>query len=140
MFQSRNGAWNMRIILALAALCLGVMPALAGADRDAEREYLARLAHELAALMPLLETAERHADPDARIRFPLRLAAPGSGAGGAGDPGAPAGAPRGAAPGRAAARGLPPVNAAQQSAFTQASAVTPGTLLLTIARSRPCCT
>jgi RAQPRD family integrative conjugative element protein len=69
MFQSRNGAWNMRIILALAALCLGVMPALAGADRDAEREHLARLAHELAALAPLLAAAERHADPDARIRF-----------------------------------------------------------------------
>ena len=59
----------MRIRLALLLLCLGLSPAVAGADRDTEREYLARLAHELHALTPLLETAERHADPDARIRF-----------------------------------------------------------------------
>ena len=59
----------MRIIVALVALCLSVMPALAGADRDAEREHLARLAHELEALAPLLDGAQRHADPDARIRF-----------------------------------------------------------------------
>jgi RAQPRD family integrative conjugative element protein len=59
----------MRIIAALVALCLSVMPAFAGGDRDAEREHLARLVHELEALAPLLDAAERHADPDARIRF-----------------------------------------------------------------------
>ena len=59
----------MRLRLALLLLCLGLSPIVAGADRDTEREYLARLAHELHALTPLLETAERHADPDARIRF-----------------------------------------------------------------------
>jgi len=69
MAASTHGAWTMRIRLALLLLCLGLMPAVAGADRDTEREYLARLAHELHALTPLLETAERHADPDARIRF-----------------------------------------------------------------------
>jgi RAQPRD family integrative conjugative element protein len=60
----------MRISLALLAVCLGWMPALAGgADQDAEREQMARFVHELQAIMPLLDAAERHADPDARIRF-----------------------------------------------------------------------
>lgn len=35
----------------------------------AEREHLARLLHEIEALGPLIDEAERHADPDARIRF-----------------------------------------------------------------------
>jgi len=39
------------------------------ADVDAEREALARIAHELAALEPLLKQAESQANPDARIRF-----------------------------------------------------------------------
>ena len=39
------------------------------ADADAERESLARLVQELAALEPLIHTAEAHADLDARIRF-----------------------------------------------------------------------
>ena len=41
----------------------------AAADADAEREVLARIAHELEALSPLLEEAESQANPDARIRF-----------------------------------------------------------------------
>jgi RAQPRD family integrative conjugative element protein len=59
----------MRTRLALLLLCLGLSPGGAGADRASERAYHARVAHELEAIMPLLETAERHADPDARIRF-----------------------------------------------------------------------
>lgn len=39
------------------------------ADADAEREALARLAHEIEALAPLVEKAEAQANPDARIRF-----------------------------------------------------------------------
>jgi RAQPRD family integrative conjugative element protein len=35
----------------------------------AEREHLARLLHEIETLGPLIDEAERHADPDARIRF-----------------------------------------------------------------------
>ncbi|MBK1674803.1 conjugal transfer protein [Ectothiorhodospira shaposhnikovii] len=52
------------IILSLA------LPAQAGASSsDAERAHLARLAAELAALAPLIDEAEHHANPDARIRF-----------------------------------------------------------------------
>ena len=36
---------------------------------DAEREALARLAHELAALAPLIDAAETGADPSERVRF-----------------------------------------------------------------------
>lgn len=39
------------------------------ADPDGEREALARLAHEIEALAPLVAKAEAHAEPDARIRF-----------------------------------------------------------------------
>ena len=39
------------------------------AGRDAEREALARLAHELAALAPLIDAAESGADPTERVRF-----------------------------------------------------------------------
>ncbi|AHK80117.1 conjugal transfer protein [Ectothiorhodospira haloalkaliphila] len=52
------------IILSLA------LPAHAGAvSPDAERAHLAQLASELASLESLIDEAERHADPDARIRF-----------------------------------------------------------------------
>ncbi len=50
-------------------LCLAQTPVLAQADVDAEREALARLAHELAVLAPLVREAEVQADQDARIRF-----------------------------------------------------------------------
>lgn len=39
------------------------------ADADGEREALARLAHEIEALAPLVAKAEAQAEPDARIRF-----------------------------------------------------------------------
>lgn len=46
-----------------------LLAAPAQADRDGEREALARLVHELATLEPLIREAEVQADPDARIRF-----------------------------------------------------------------------
>ena len=46
-----------------------VLASPAWADADAERETLARLAHELAALEPLIARAEAQATPEARIRF-----------------------------------------------------------------------
>ena len=53
----------------LAAL-LGLAGATqATADADGEREALARLAHEIEALTPLVTKAEAQANPDARIRF-----------------------------------------------------------------------
>lgn len=39
------------------------------ADADAEREVLARIAHELDALEALIRKAESQAEPDARIHF-----------------------------------------------------------------------
>ena len=39
------------------------------ADADAERAALARIAHELETLEPLIRTAESQANPDARVRF-----------------------------------------------------------------------
>jgi RAQPRD family integrative conjugative element protein len=50
-------------------LGLAVPLAQASADADAEREVLARLAHEIKALAPLVAHAEAQADLDARIRF-----------------------------------------------------------------------
>ena len=56
--------------LFLAALLGVVMPATqAVGDADGEREALARLAHEIEALAPLVAQAEAQANPDARIRF-----------------------------------------------------------------------
>ncbi len=49
-------------------LGLCVAPA-AFADADAEREALAKIAHELEALEPLIREAESQANPDARIRL-----------------------------------------------------------------------
>lgn len=57
----------------LVALATGVvmvtLTPTAFADRDAEREALSRLVHELEALHALVDQAEAHADRDARIRF-----------------------------------------------------------------------
>ena len=50
-------------------LCLALMPGVVKADADSEREALARLSHELAALEPLIREAEVQADHNARIRF-----------------------------------------------------------------------
>jgi len=52
------------ILLGLALTTANVI-----ADADGEREALARLAHELNALVPLVAQAESQAEPDARIRF-----------------------------------------------------------------------
>lgn len=54
----------------LVGACL-IAP-LTYADSDTEVQALARLAHEIAALDPLMREAERAADPDARIRFEYR--------------------------------------------------------------------
>jgi RAQPRD family integrative conjugative element protein len=50
-------------------LCLALAPGLVCADADSEREALARLAHELTALEPLIREAEAQTNHDARIRF-----------------------------------------------------------------------
>ena len=56
--------------LILAALLgIAVTATQVFADTDGEREALARLAHEIDALVPLVAKAEAQADPDARIRF-----------------------------------------------------------------------
>ena len=57
--------WNCTLLLTLTI----VLPASAWAGAEAEREALARLAHELQALEPLIQDAETRADRDARIRF-----------------------------------------------------------------------
>ena len=54
-------------LLAAAALAGSAFPALA--DGDGERAALARLVHEIEALAPVIDEAEREADADARIRF-----------------------------------------------------------------------
>ncbi|WP_018871510.1 MULTISPECIES: RAQPRD family integrative conjugative element protein [unclassified Thioalkalivibrio] len=56
------------VALATGVVMITLTPA-ALADRDAERESLSRLAHEIQALHALVDRAEAHADPDARIRF-----------------------------------------------------------------------
>ena len=45
-----------------ALLCIAVIPGLVGADSTGEREALARLSHELAALEPLIRAAETQVD------------------------------------------------------------------------------
>jgi RAQPRD family integrative conjugative element protein len=61
---------RIRIGIGTGLFCaLVVLPLTAHADADGEREALARLAHELAALEPLITEAEAQAPPEARIRF-----------------------------------------------------------------------
>jgi len=48
-------------------LLLGITTA--AADQGSEREQLARLAHELETLQPLIDAAQAQADYPARIRF-----------------------------------------------------------------------
>lgn len=50
-------------------LYLTLAPGFVLADPDGEREVLARLAHELVTLEPLIREAEVQADHEARIRF-----------------------------------------------------------------------
>lgn len=61
----------MRATQVLILVLLGtVLPVpFAAADADAERELLARIAHELEAIEPLITEAETHSNPDARICF-----------------------------------------------------------------------
>lgn len=54
---------------ALAVVLAMAMSTPAQADRDVERELLARLGHELEALNTLIDDAEAAANPDARVRF-----------------------------------------------------------------------
>ena len=58
---------SLHLLLAAAALAGSACPALA--DGDGERAALARLVHEIEALAPVIDEAEREADADARIRF-----------------------------------------------------------------------
>lgn len=55
------------LIVGLLSTTLPMQSAIA--DADAEREALARIAHELDALETLIRKAESQAEPDARIRF-----------------------------------------------------------------------
>ena len=55
------------LIIGLLGTALPMQSAIA--DADAEREVLARIAHELNALEMLIRKAESQAEPDARIRF-----------------------------------------------------------------------
>lgn len=55
------------LLVGLLSTVLPLQPV--SADTDAEREALARIAHELDALEPLIRKGESQAEPDARIRF-----------------------------------------------------------------------
>ena len=61
--------WTPLVPLLLAALMLHAGSAQAGDPAGLEAEMLARIAHELRALEPLIEKAESAATPEARIRF-----------------------------------------------------------------------
>lgn len=53
------------LVTAFVLLASGIV----AADPDAEHEALARLAHEIDALAPLIEEAASQASPDTRLRF-----------------------------------------------------------------------
>ena len=55
------------LMVGLLSTALPMQSAIA--DADAEREALARIAHELDAIEALILKAESQAEPDARIRF-----------------------------------------------------------------------
>ena len=55
------------LFIGLIGTSLPVQFALA--DSDGEREVLARIAHEIEAIRPLIRQAASQANPDARIRF-----------------------------------------------------------------------
>ncbi|MCP4043843.1 MAG: conjugal transfer protein [Gammaproteobacteria bacterium] len=55
------------MVIGLIGTALPVQFAIA--DADGEREMLARIAHEIEAIGPLISQAESQANPDARIRF-----------------------------------------------------------------------
>jgi len=55
------------IILTAAALLLAFNPL--SADEDGEKAALARIAHELDALLPIVQQAETQANKDQRVQF-----------------------------------------------------------------------
>lgn len=66
-----TGKTSMRIahVLIAGLLSTALPTQFAVADTDGERAALARIAHELEALEPLIREAESQANPDARIRL-----------------------------------------------------------------------
>lgn len=58
-----------RVVPAAPALQPATFSGAYGGGGASERETLARIAHELAALEPLIRQGERVADRDARVRF-----------------------------------------------------------------------
>ncbi len=54
--------------IAIPILLATLIPA-GSASAETERDYLARIAHEIDALAPLIDKAEARADKAARIRF-----------------------------------------------------------------------
>jgi len=58
----------MKIQPLLVPVFLTLLP-VAASQAATEREYLARIAHEIDALEPLIDNAEAHADRAARVRF-----------------------------------------------------------------------
>ena len=71
MRNTGNGRMGiaLRVVTGIVVSFLVGVPAFADADADAEREVLARIAHELDALEPLIRSAEAQANPDARVHF-----------------------------------------------------------------------
>lgn len=59
----------MRSLLLIGFTWISLTCASAYADRDAEREALARLVHELEVLQTIIDRAEQAADEDARVHF-----------------------------------------------------------------------
>ena len=56
-------------ILVIGLLGTSLPVQFANADQDGEREVLARIAHEIEAIAPLISQAASQANPEARIRF-----------------------------------------------------------------------
>ncbi len=56
-------------LLVLGLLSTALPVQFANADADGEREVLARIAHEIEAVQPLIRQAASQANPDARVRF-----------------------------------------------------------------------
>jgi RAQPRD family integrative conjugative element protein len=56
-------------LLILGLLGTSIPIQFAHADIDGEREVLARIAHEIETIGPLINQAASQANPDARIRF-----------------------------------------------------------------------
>ena len=62
----RNPRAHLVVVLVTG---LNLVSGLAAADADAEREFLSRLIHEIEVLTPIIQSAESHSIPEARIRF-----------------------------------------------------------------------